>query len=256
MALMDAGIEMKNGVSGIAMGMIAEGDQYAVLSDILGDEDFLGDMDFKVVGTRNGIIACQMDMKVEGLSYDVLGEALNQSKEGRLHILDEMEKCITSARGEFKAHAPRLERLVVDKEFIGAIIGPGGKIIQALQEETATTITIEEKDGKGVVEISSPNKDGIDAALAKIRGIVSVPEEGEEYTGTVKNVVDFGAFVEFLPGKQGLLHISEISWERLPSMDGVLKEGDKVEVKLIGVDARSGKFKLSKKALMPKPEQN
>jgi len=256
MALMDAGIEMKNGVSGIAMGMIAEGDKYAVLSDILGDEDFLGDMDFKVVGTKNGIIACQMDMKVEGLSYEVLGEALNQSKEGRLHILNEMEKTITSARSEFKAHAPRLEKLVVDKEFIGAIIGPGGKIIQALQEETATTITIEEVDGKGVVEISSPNKSGIDAALAKIRGIVSVPEEGEEYSGVVKNVVDFGAFVEFLPGKQGLLHISEISWERLPSMDGVMKEGDKVEVKLIGVDARSGKFKLSKKALMPKPEQS
>lgn len=255
MALMDAGIEMKNGLSGIAMGMIAEGDKYAVLSDILGDEDFLGDMDFKVVGTKNGIVACQMDMKVEGLSYEVLGEALNQSREGRLHILGEMEKCITSARGDFKENAPRIEKLVVDKEFIGAIIGPGGKIIQGLQEETATTITIEEVDGKGVVEISSPNKAGIDAALGKIKGIVSVPEEGEVYQGTVKNVVDFGAFVEFLPGKQGLLHISEISYDRLPSMEGVMKEGDQFEVKLIGVDARSGKFKLSKKALMPRPEK-
>lgn len=256
MALMDAGIEMKNGLSGIAMGMIAEGDKYAVLSDILGDEDFLGDMDFKVVGTKNGIVACQMDMKVEGLSYEVLGEALNQSKEGRLHILGEMEKCITTARADFKEHAPRIEKLVVDKEFIGAIIGPGGKIIQGLQEETATTITIEEVDGKGVVEISSPNKSGIDAALAKIKGIVSVPEEGEVYQGTVKNVVDFGAFVEFLPGKQGLLHISEISYDRLPSMEGVMKEGDQFEVKLIGVDAKSGKFKLSKKALLPRPEKS
>jgi polyribonucleotide nucleotidyltransferase len=257
MALMDTGVKMKKGVSGIAMGMIADSEtkQYAILSDILGDEDFLGDMDFKVVGTRDGIIACQMDMKVEGLSYDVLAEALEQSKEGRLHILDEMEKSITEARTDFKPHAPRIEKIVIDKEFIGAVIGPGGKIIQGLQEKTNTVITIEEDNGTGIIEISSPNAEGIAMAKAEISGIVAVPEEGEVYTGVVKNVVEFGAFIEFLPGKQGLLHISEIDWKRLPSMEGVLSEGDELEVKLIGVDARSGKFKLSRKVLLPRPEK-
>jgi len=255
MALMDAGVEMKAGVSGIAMGLIAEGDRAAILSDILGDEDHLGDMDFKVIGTRKGIVACQMDMKIDGLSYDLLAKALAQSTEGRLHILGEMEKVITETRPDFKPHTPRVEMLTIEKEFIGAIIGPGGKIIQEMQAETGATINIEEVDGMGKVQIMSDNADSLNAALAKIKAIVAVPEVGATYDGKVKNVVDFGAFVEFMPGKEGLLHISEISWERLPSMEGVLKEGDAIQVKLTEVDKRSGKYRLSKKVLTPRPER-
>ena len=214
MALMDAGVKMNAGVSGIAMGLIAEGDRAAILSDILGDEDHLGDMDFKVIGTRKGIVACQMDMKIDGLSYDLLAKALAQSTEGRLHILEEMEKTISETRPDFKPHTPRVEMLTIEKEFIGAVIGPGGKIIQEMQAETGATINIEEVDGFGKVQIMSDNADSLNAALAKIKAIVAVPEVGGVYDGKVKNVVDFGAFVEFMPGKEGLLHISEISWER------------------------------------------
>lgn len=255
MALMDAGVPMKAGVSGIAMGLIAEGDRAAILSDILGDEDHLGDMDFKVIGTRKGIVACQMDMKIDGLSYDLLAKAIAQSTEGRLHILEEMEKTIVSTKDDYKAHTPRVEMLTIDKEFIGAVIGPGGKIIQEMQLETGATINIEEVDGVGKVQIMSNNADSMNAALARIKGIVAVPEVGATYEGKVKNVVDFGAFVEFMPGKEGLLHISEISWERLPSMEGVLKEGDAITVKLTEVDKRSGKYRLSKKVLTPRPER-
>ncbi|MDB4347554.1 polyribonucleotide nucleotidyltransferase [Bacteroidia bacterium] len=253
MALMDAGVKMNAGVSGIAMGLIAEGDRAAILSDILGDEDHLGDMDFKVIGTRKGIVACQMDMKIDGLSYDLLAKALAQSTEGRLHILEEMEKTISETRPDFKPHTPRVEMLTIEKEFIGAVIGPGGKIIQEMQAETGATINIEEVDGFGKVQIMSDNADSLNAALAKIKAIVAVPEVGGVYDGKVKNVVDFGAFVEFMPGKEGLLHISEISWERLPSMEGVLKEGDAIQVKLTEVDKRSGKYRLSKKVLTEKP---
>lgn len=255
MALMDAGVPMKAGVSGIAMGLIAEGDRAAILSDILGDEDHLGDMDFKVIGTRKGIVACQMDMKIDGLSYDLLAKAIAQSTAGRLHILEQMEKTISETRPDYKPHTPRVEMLTIEKEFIGAIIGPGGKIIQEMQAETGATINIEEVDGVGKIQIMSNNADSLNAALAKIRAIVAVPEVGGVYDGKVKNVVDFGAFVEFMPGKEGLLHISEISWERLPSMEGVLKEGDPIQVKLTEVDKRSGKYRLSKKVLMPKPEK-
>ena len=255
MALMDAGVPMKSGVSGIAMGLIAEGDRAAILSDILGDEDHLGDMDFKVIGTRKGIVACQMDMKIDGLSYDLLAKALAQSTQGRLHILEEMEKTITESRSDYKPHTPRVEMLTVDKEFIGAIIGPGGKIIQEMQEETGATINIEEVDGVGKVQIMSANADSLNSALARIKAIVAVPEVGEVYEGKVKNVVEFGAFVEFMPGKEGLLHISEITWERLPSMEGVLKEGDTIKVKLTEIDKRTGKYRLSKKVLTPRPER-
>jgi polyribonucleotide nucleotidyltransferase len=256
MALMDAGIQIKKGVSGIAMGMISDEKtgRYVVLSDILGDEDHLGDMDFKVVGTKDGILACQMDIKVNGLSYEVLAEALMQSKEGRLHILSRMEETISVPNNDLKPHAPRIETITVDKEYIGAIIGSGGKVIQEIQEKTGTIITIEEVDKKGRVEISSPNKENIEKAMAWIKGIITEPEMGEVYEGTVKTIVDFGAFVEFLPGKDGLLHISEIEWRRLPDMNGVLEVGQKVQVKLIEVDKRTGKFKLSRKALLPRPD--
>lgn len=256
MALMDAGIKMKSGLSGIAMGMISDSKtgRYAILSDILGDEDHLGDMDFKVVGNRNGIYACQMDIKVDGLSFAVLEEALLQAKEGRLHILAEMEKTIAESREELKPHTPRIIKFTVEKDKIGAIIGTGGKVIQELQARTNTTISIEEVDGKGVVEIMSADMAGMEAAKAFIDGICEEPIVGQEYKGVVKDVVEFGAFIEFLPGRQGLLHISEISWKRLPSMEGVLEIGEEVTVKLLDIDPKSGKYKLSRRVLLPKPE--
>ena len=257
LALMDAGVKIKKPVSGIAMGLIADTEtgKYAILSDILGDEDHLGDMDFKVTGTKDGITACQMDIKVDGLSYQVLEEALEQAKQGRLHILGEMGKTIAEPRADYKAHVPRIEKVIIAKEFIGAIIGPGGKIIQELQESTNTTIVIEEVDNTGVIDIVSSNKEDIEAAKSRIKAIVAIPEVGEIYDGTVKNIVPFGAFVEIMPGKDGLLHISEINWERLEKVESVLKVGDKVEVKLIGVDPKTGKLKLSRKVLLPKPEK-
>jgi polyribonucleotide nucleotidyltransferase len=255
MAMMDAGVPLKSGVSGIAMGLITDDKgNYVILSDILGDEDHLGDMDFKVAGTDKGITACQMDIKIDGLSPELLMEALTQAKIGREHILGEMNKTIKVSNPELKPHTPRLVEIVVDKEFIGAIIGPGGKIIQAMQAETNTTITIEEKDEKGYVQIFGNNADDIEAATKKIKGIVTKPEIGEVYDATVKNIVEFGAFVEFLPGKEGLLHISEIEWRRLPSMDGVLKTGEKIQIKIIDIDKKTGKYKLSRKILLPKPD--
>lgn len=255
MALMDAGVKIKKPVSGIAMGLITndKGD-YCVLSDILGDEDHLGDMDFKVCGTRDGITACQMDLKVNGLSFSVMMEALLQAKAGRMHILGEMEKTIREPREDYKPFVPRIIKYTIAKEFIGAVIGPGGKVIQDIQATTGATVIIEEVGEYGIIDIVSDNKEAMDKALARIKGIVAVPEVGEAYEGIVKSIMPYGAFVEFLPGKQGLLHISEISWSRLESMDGVLKEGDTVKIKLLDIDSRSGKFKLSRKVLMPKPE--
>lgn len=255
LALMDAGVKMHKPVAGIAMGLItnAKGD-YVVLSDILGDEDHLGDMDFKVTGTKDGITACQMDIKIDGLSYAMVAEALEQARKGRLHILGEMAKTISSPREDYKPHAPRIVSLTIPQDFIGAVIGPGGKVIQEMQRETGTVITIEDKDGMGHVQISSENKESIEKALARIRGIVAIPEVGSEYEGSVKSIMPYGAFVEFLPGKDGLLHISEVDFKRLDSLDGVLKEGEKIKVKLIGVDSKTGKFKLSKRALMTPPE--
>jgi polyribonucleotide nucleotidyltransferase len=256
LALMDAGIKTVKPVAGIAMGLITDSTgKYAILSDILGDEDHLGDMDFKVVGTENGITACQMDIKVDGLSYEVLTEALMQAKQGRLHILGEMSKAIQQPREDYKPHAPRIVVIEIGKEFIGAVIGPGGKIIQDIQKTSGAVLTIEEVGEIGRVEISSPNKTSIDMAIARVKAIVAVPEIGGEYEGKVKNIQSFGAFVEFMPGKDGLLHISEISHKRLETMDGVLKEGDMVKVKLMEVDKKTGKFKLSAKALLPKPER-
>ncbi|TAH00694.1 MAG: polyribonucleotide nucleotidyltransferase [Sphingobacteriales bacterium] len=254
LALMDAGIKIKAPVSGIAMGLISDSKtgKYAVLSDILGDEDHLGDMDFKVTGTTKGIVACQMDLKVDGLSYDVLSEALNQAKAGRLHILGEMGKTITEARDDFKEHAPRIVSLRIDKEYIGAVIGPGGKIIQEMQRETGATISIEEKDNQGIVQIFADNKAAIDAAVTRIKNIAARPEVGEVYDGKVKSIMPFGAFVEIMPGKDGLLHISEIDWKRYETMDGIFKVGDEVKVKLLEVD-KQGKLKLSRKALLPRP---
>jgi polyribonucleotide nucleotidyltransferase len=255
LALMDAGVPIPKHVGGVAMGLITRGDgKYAILTDILGDEDHLGDMDFKVTGTRDGICGIQMDIKIDGLSMETMREALAQARDGRLHILDAMYECIPAAREEVKAHSPRMIKLFIDKEFIGAVIGPQGKIIQEIQRETGTTINIEEVGNQGEVSIFSPAKEGIDRAVAWIRGIVAMPEEGEEYDAKVKSIMPYGAFVEFLPGKQGLLHISEVSWKRLESLDGIMKEGDMVRVKLIGVDPKTGKFKLSRKALIPKPE--
>ena len=256
LALMDAGIKTAKPVAGIAMGLITDATgKYAILSDILGDEDHLGDMDFKVVGTENGITACQMDIKVDGLSYEVLTEALMQAKQGRLHILGEMSKAIQQPREDYKPHAPRIVVIEIAKEFIGAVIGPGGKIIQDIQKTSGTVITIEEVGEIGRVEISSPNKASIDIAVARVKAIVAVPEIGEVYEGKVKNIQSFGAFVEFMPGKDGLLHISEISHKRLETMDGVLKEGEMIKVKLLEVDKKTGKFKLSAKALLPRPER-
>ncbi|MGM0613187.1 MAG: polyribonucleotide nucleotidyltransferase [Bacteroidota bacterium] len=258
LALMDAGVKIQKPVSGIAMGLIADdkSDKYAVLSDILGDEDHLGDMDFKVTGTREGITACQMDIKVDGLSYKVMGEALEQAKAGRMHILDKMTETIEKPREDYKDFVPRIESLIIAKEFIGAIIGPGGKVIQEIQNETNTTITIEEVGEFGHIDIMSPDKESIDKAKERIRLLTTVPEVGEVYTGKVKNVVAFGAFVEILPGKEGLLHISELEWRRVNNVEDILKVGDEVQVKLIEVDKRSGKLKLSRKALLPKPEKD
>jgi polyribonucleotide nucleotidyltransferase len=256
LALMDAGVPIPKHVSGVAMGLItrASDGKYAILTDILGDEDHLGDMDFKVTGTRDGICGVQMDIKIDGLSMNTMREALDQAKKGRLHILEAMYECIDKPRPDVKPHAPRMVKLNIDKEFIGAVIGPGGKIIQEIQRETGATINIEEVDNHGEVSIFSPVKEGLDKAVAWIKGIVAVPEVGETYESTVKSVMPYGAFVEFMPGKQGLLHISEVSWKRLESMEGVLNEGDTIKVKLIGLDQKTGKFKLSRKVLMPKPE--
>ncbi|QEC80268.1 polyribonucleotide nucleotidyltransferase [Mucilaginibacter ginsenosidivorax] len=255
LALMDAGIKITNPVSGIAMGLITNemGTKYAILSDILGDEDHLGDMDFKVTGTTNGIVAVQMDLKINGLSYEVLTNALNQAKDGRLHILGEMAKTITAPRVDLKPHAPRIVTIKIDKEFIGAVIGPGGKIIQEMQRETGATISIEEKDNQGIVQIFADNKASIDQALSRIRNIASKPEVGEIYEGKVKSIMPFGAFVEIMPGKDGLLHISEIDHRRIEKMDGIFEVGDEVRVKLLDVD-KQGKLKLSRKALLPRPE--
>ena len=254
LALMDAGVPIPKHVSGVAMGLISKGDKFAVLTDILGDEDHLGDMDFKVTGTRDGICGVQMDIKVDGLSMDVMRQALSQARDARLHILDAMYECIPSQRDDYKPQAPRMVKIFIDKEFIGAVIGPGGKIIQEMQKVTGTTINIEEKNERGEVSIFGVNKDAVDKALGMIKNIVAMPEVGEVYEGTVKSIMPFGAFVEFMPGKQGLMHISEVSWKRLETLDGILNEGDQVKVKLIGLDQKTGKFKLSRKALLPKPE--
>ena len=255
LALMDAGIKIKSPVSGIAMGLITNemGTKYAILSDILGDEDHLGDMDFKVTGTKNGIVAVQMDLKINGLSYEVLTNALNQAKDGRLHILGEMAKTIEQPREDYKPHAPRIVTIRIDKEFIGAVIGPGGKIIQEMQRETGATISIEEVGNQGVVQIFADNKEAIDKAVGRIKAIASKPEVGEIYEGKVRSIMPFGAFVEIMPGKDGLLHISEIDHRRIETMDGIFEIGDEVRVKLLDVD-KQGKLKLSRKALLPRPE--
>lgn len=257
LALMDAGVKIMKPVSGIAMGLIknAGEEKYAVLSDILGDEDHLGDMDFKVTGTVDGITATQMDIKVDGLSFEILEKALNQAREGRMHILGKITDCIAEPRAELKPHAPRIETIRIPKEFIGAVIGPGGKIIQGIQEETGATIAIEEVEGEGIVEIAANNGKAINEAMAKIRAIVAIPEAGEVYEGIIRSVMPYGAFVEFMPGKDGLLHISEIDWKRFETMEETgIKEGDKVTVKLLDIDPKTGKFKLSRKVLIEKPE--
>ena len=257
LALMDAGVPMKKPVSGIAMGLIKNPgeDKYAILSDILGDEDHLGDMDFKTTGTRDGLTATQMDIKCDGLSFEILEEALMQAKAGREHILNCMMETISEPRAEMKPQVPRIVAFDIPKEFIGAVIGPGGKIIQQMQEDTGATITIEETEGKGHVQVSAPNKDSIDAALAKIKAIVAVPEVGEVYEGTVRSIMPYGCFVEILPGKDGLLHISEIDWKRLETVEEAgIKEGDKIKVKLMEIDPKTGKYKLSHRVLMEKPE--
>ncbi len=255
LALLDAGVKMKRPVAGIAMGLISDGQKYAILSDILGDEDHLGDMDFKVTGTRQGITATQMDIKCDGLSYEILEKALNQAKEGRLHILDIIEQTIPAAREDFKPHVPRIVTMLIPKELIGAVIGPGGKVIQGIQEASGASVSIDEIEEGGFIEVAAANKASIDKALELINRIVELPEEGKTYAGTVRSVMEFGAFVEFMPNRDGLLHISEISWERLPDMEASgLKEGDKVEVKLIEIDKKTGKYRLSMRALTPKPE--
>lgn len=257
LALLDAGVKIKNPVSGIAMGMISDSKtgRYAILSDILGDEDHLGDMDFKVTGTVNGVTACQMDIKVDGLSYEVLAEALDQAKRGRLHILGEMNKTISAPREELKPNAPRLVQIHIDREMIGAVIGPGGKVVQEIQRESGATVTIEEVDKGGVVTVFAANKEALDDAVGRVKAIVQVPEVGEVYEGKVKAIMPFGAFVEIIPGKDGLLHISEIKWERVDSMEGVLEVGEEVKVKLIEIDKKTGKYRLSRKVLLPKPEK-
>ena len=257
LSLMDAGVPLKAPVSGIAMGLIKNPgeDKYAVLSDILGDEDHLGDMDFKTTGTPKGLTATQMDIKCDGLSYEILEKALMQAKAGREHILNEMLKTLPAPRPELKPHVPRIEQIIIPKEYIGAVIGPGGKIIQGMQEETGTVITIDEEDGVGKVQVSAQDKASIEAALAKIRAIVAIPEVGEVYEGEVRSIMPYGAFVEFMPGKDGLLHISEIDWKRLETVEeSGLKEGDKIKVKLIDIDEKTGKFKLSRRVLLEKPE--
>ncbi len=247
---------MKKPVSGIAMGLISDKatKRFAVLSDILGDEDHLGDMDFKVTGTADGITATQMDIKIDGLSYEVLAQALQQAKEGRMHILGKILEIIPEPRADFKPNVPRIEVVQIPKDMIGAVIGPGGKIIQAIQEETKTVIVIEEIDDYGMVEISATGLDSINAAKARIKAIVAIPDIGEVYTGKVKSVVAFGAFVEILPGKEALLHVSEMAWERIEKAEDFIKEGEMIEVKLIGTDPKTGKYKLSHKVLLPKPE--
>lgn len=255
LALMDAGVKIKAPVSGIAMGLISEGDKYAILSDILGDEDHLGDMDFKVTGTTKGITGCQMDIKIDGLSYETLTQALEQARQGRLHILGEMAKTITEPREDYKPHAPRIVEMLIPREFIGAVIGPGGKVIQEMQRETGADINIEEVGEFGKVQIFGTEKESVDKAMARIKGITTVPEIGEVYEGTVKNIQPFGAFVEILPGKDGLLHISEIDWKRFETMDGVLEIGEKIKVKLLDIDKKTGKLKLSRKVLIPRPER-
>ncbi len=257
MALMDAGVKITAPVSGIAMGMISDNEsgKYAILSDILGDEDHLGDMDFKVTGTKNGITACQMDIKIDGLSYDVLKEALAQAKEGREHIMSEMMKAIDQPRDDFKSFAPRAKMIKIGKDQIGAVIGPGGKVIQDIQKKSNTTIVIEEDENNGIVSIYATSQEDMDKAVGHVKSIVAVPEIGEVYDGVVKAVAPYGAFIEILPGKEGLLHISEIKWERLPSMEGVLEIGEEVKVKLLDVDKKTSKLKLSRKVLLPKPEK-
>ena len=257
LALMDAGVPMKKPVSGIAMGLIKNPgeDKYAVLSDILGDEDHLGDMDFKTTGTKDGLTATQMDIKCDGLSFEILEKALMQAKAGREHILNLLTETIAEPRAEMKPQVPRIIQLEIPKEFIGAVIGPGGKIIQQMQEETGATITIEETEGVGKVQVSAPNKDAIDAALGKIKAIVAVPEIGEVYEGTIRSIMPYGCFVEILPGKDGLLHISEIDWKRLETVEEAgIKEGDKIKVKLLDIDPKTGKYKLSRRVLLEKPE--
>jgi len=258
LALMDAGIKVKGGVSGVAMGLISDEKtgKYSILTDILGDEDHLGDMDFKVVGTAKGITACQMDIKINGLRWEMLEEALEQARKGRAHILGEMNKTLEKPNTDYKPHTPRIERIIIDKDQIGAVIGPGGKVIQGIQKETGAVISITEVENTGIVEIMSNDGASMAAAIKIIKGIVAVPEVGAIYEGKVRSIVEFGAFVEILPGKDGLLHISEISWDRINKMDGIFKEGDIVEVKLIEVDKKTGKLRLSRKALLPKPTQD
>ncbi|MEJ7645523.1 MAG: polyribonucleotide nucleotidyltransferase [Chryseolinea sp.] len=258
LALMDAGVPIKSAVSGIAMGMISDSTtgKYAILSDILGDEDHLGDMDFKVTGTEKGITACQMDLKVDGLTYEILREALLQAREGRLHILNEMKKTINAPRPDLKPQTPRAETVVIEKDMIGAIIGPGGKVVQDIQNTTGATVSIEEVGNKGIVKVFAASRDVMEAALRRIKGIVAIPEVGEVYEGKVKSIMPFGAFVEFMPGKDGLLHISEIKWERLENMEGVLEVGEDVKVKLIEVDKKTGKYRLSRKVLLPRPPRS
>ncbi len=256
LALMDSGIPMKKPVSGIAMGLITDDEgNYAILSDILGDEDHLGDMDFKVTGTRDGITACQMDIKISGLSYEIMEEALEQSRVGRLHILDKMSETLAEPRPDYKPHTPRFEQVRIAKDMIGALIGPGGKIVQQIQHETNTTITIEEKEEYGQVDVFAENKELVDNAVERIKQIVEVPEVGKVYKGTIKSIVSFGAFVEIIPGKEGLLHISEIDWKRIESVESVLKEGQELEVKLIDIDKQTGNLRLSRKALLPRPKR-
>ncbi|MEQ9423238.1 MAG: polyribonucleotide nucleotidyltransferase [Cyclobacteriaceae bacterium] len=257
LAMMDAGIKIKAPVSGIAMGMISDPEtgKYAILSDILGDEDHLGDMDFKVTGTEKGITACQMDIKVDGLSYDVLAEALEQAKRGRLHILDKIKDTMEAPNSELKPHAPRSVKITIEKEMIGAVIGPGGKVVQEIQKETGATVIIEEVENNGIVSIFAANQESMDAAYKRVQNIAATPDVGETYDGKVKSIMPFGAFIEFMPGKDGLLHISEIKWERVEKMDGILEVGEEIKVKLIEIDKKTGKFRLSRKALLPKPEK-
>ena len=257
LALLDAGVPMKKPVSGIAMGLIADGrdGKWAVLSDILGDEDHLGDMDFKVTGTKDGITATQMDIKCDGLSYEILEQALNQARDGRMHILNIINETIPAPRAEYRPHVPRIVNMLIPKELIGAVIGPGGKIIQGIQEESGATVSIDEIPEGGYIEVAAANKASIDRALEMINAIVALPEEGKTYTGKIRSILDFGAFVEFMPNREGLLHISELSWERVPDMEASgLKEGDEVQVKLLEIDKKTGKYRLSMRALLPKPE--
>ncbi len=254
MALMDAGVKIRKPVAGIAMGLISKGDKWAVLSDILGDEDHLGDMDFKVCGTADGITACQMDIKVDGLSYDVLAKALEQARQGRLHILGKITETIPQPREDYKPFVPRIEQIQIPKDFIGAVIGKGGEVIQKIQAETNTIINIEEVGEFGIVDVASQNKDDIDAAIKWIKEICTVPEVGDVYDAKVVSIVEFGAFMEFLPGKEGLMHISEYEWGHPATLEGVIHEGDEFQVKVIAFDEKNGKIKLSRKALLPKPE--